>query len=100
MTEPRKYLDMDEILVDCYDEDEELSAWEVVFSDEVETPFPAMLLGMPVEVTAFRLGPTNAIQCPIVAGDKQRWVGIEDLDEEGLPDDFLYYCDLYESWCG
>ena len=55
---------------------------------------------MPVEVTEFRLGPTNAIQCHIKAGDKQRWIGVEDLDEEGLPDDFLYYLDLYESWCG
>src|SRR5690349_11322096 len=100
MTSPRNYLELDDILVGCYGEDEELSAWEVAFMDEVDTPFPATLLGLPVEVTEFRLGPNNAIQCHVKTADKQRWIGIEDLDAKGLPEDFRYYRDLYHEWSG
>ncbi len=90
--------ELEEILVDCYDEEEERAAWEVTFQDRIQTPFAASLLGMPVEVQEFRLGPTNSMQCLILSGKQQRWIGIEDLDEEGLPPDFQHVLDLYETW--
>jgi hypothetical protein len=77
------------IMVDCYDEDEQMSVWELTFFGDVEVPFRATLLGMPVVVTAFRINNANAVQCQVKREDKQRWVGVDDLDEEGLPTDML-----------
>ena len=35
--------EIEDILVDCYDEDEQMMAWLVAFTDDVETPFQATL---------------------------------------------------------
>lgn len=89
---------IEEILVDSYGEDEQWSAWEVAFTDEVTAPFAATLLGMPVEVQGFRLNKVNVLQCRVVREGRQRWVGIEDLDEESLPEDFRHLLTLYRAW--
>ena len=90
--------EIEAIIVDCYDEYEMQMAWEVAFQDGIATPFHAALLGTPVEVEEFRSGPSGNIQCLITKGEKQRWIGIEDLDETGLPSDFLHVLDLYQSY--
>ena len=41
------------ITVDCYDEEERMTAFHAVFSDEVALPTRAALLGIPVEVLGF-----------------------------------------------
>lgn len=89
--------EIEEIMVDCYDEYEQMSAWDVAFSDGVHTPFRASLLGMPVEVSAFRVNDANTVQCQVKSAEKQRWIGIEDLDEEGLPADMQRLLTLYHA---
>lgn len=44
-----------EITVDCYDEDEQLSAFLVAFAHEIETPLEADLLDITVQVHSFDL---------------------------------------------
>jgi hypothetical protein len=90
--------EIDGILVDCYDEYEQMAAWEVAFSDGVEVPFRATLLGIPVEVVGFRVNGSNTVQCQVIREDKQRWVSVEDLDEEGLPADIRHLLSLYHTW--
>jgi hypothetical protein len=46
---------IDEITVDAYDTDEQLSGFLQVFQDEVTAPVSATVLGMTVEVTRFDL---------------------------------------------
>ena len=46
---------VDEITVDAYDTDEQLSGFLQVFQDEVTTPTSATVLGVAVEVVAFDL---------------------------------------------
>jgi hypothetical protein len=53
---------------------------------------------MPVQVGAFRLHDSGAMQCQIVRDGQERWVGVEDLDPEGLPKDFLHVLELREAW--
>ena len=89
---------IEEILTDTYDEYEQLSAWEVTFQDEVETPFPAALFGAPVEVQGFQVGDEGTLQCLVVGQGQKRWIGIEDMDPKGLPDDFADILGLYQSW--
>lgn len=98
--------EIDEILTDCYGENEGMSGWECTFSDRVEIPFPATLMGIPVEVQGFRANNANTLQCQIqcqirtlyLREEKQRWIGIEDLDEDGLPQDFRHLLALYRVW--
>ena len=90
--------EIDEILVDCYDEQEQMSAWEVAFTDDVTVPFPATLLGMPVEVQGFRLNNGNTLQCQVSREKKQRWVSLDDLDEENQPEDCHRLLTLYRAW--
>ena len=75
-----------------------MSAWEVAFTDDVTVPFPATLLGMPVEVQAFRLDNGNTLQCQVSREQKRRWVSLEDLDEENLPEDCRHLLTLYCAW--
>jgi hypothetical protein len=89
---------IEEILVDTYDEYEQVSAWEVAFQDEVQTPFPATLFGAPVKVQGFQVGDNEALQCQVVGKGRTRWIGIEDLGPEGLPDDFADILGLYQAW--
>lgn len=89
---------IEEILTDTYDEYEQLSAWEVTFQDEVQTPFPAALFGGAVEVQGFQVGDSDALQCLVVGQGQKRWIGIEDLDPKGLPDDFADILGLYQAW--
>jgi hypothetical protein len=87
-------------LVDTYDEWEEIAAWEATFTDtdEIHVPFPAAVLGMPVEVVGFGLSKADTLQCQVNHGDKQRWLSVEDLDAEGLPADAQHFLALYRAW--
>lgn len=46
---------IDEITVDAYDTDEQLSGFLQVLQDEIAVPAPASVLGIAVEVTGFDL---------------------------------------------
>lgn len=92
--------EIDEILVDAYGEYEQMSSWEVAFTDGVEAPLSASLLGVPVEVRGFRISDNNTLQCLVVREkeERQRWIAVEELDEEKLPEDFAHLLSLYRAW--
>ncbi len=96
MQTPRE--EIERILVDTYGEWEEAASWEVAFTDEIQVPFPAAVLGMPVEVVSFRISKADTLQCQVIHGDKQRWLSVEDLDDEGLPADAQHLLALYRAW--
>ena len=89
---------IEEILTDTYDEYEQASAWEVTFQDEIQTPFRATLFGVPVEVQGFQAGGNGTLQCLVVGEGRKRWVGVQDLDPEGLSAHFADILGLYQSW--
>jgi hypothetical protein len=73
MTEPD---DLDrvvaDIVVDCYGDDEQDTAFLTVFEEECELPAAATLLGSPVMVTGFDQAPRGLLatcQGPLGAGD-------------------------------
>lgn len=45
-----------EIVVDCYDEDECMTAFCTVLGDEIPVPFTTVFLGIPVDVIAIGAG--------------------------------------------
>jgi hypothetical protein len=95
---PSKREQIEDILVDCSDKYERMSAWEYEFNDNVTVPFQATLLDIPVEVQGFRANDADSIQCQVSREKKQRWVGVEGLDEESLPEDCLRVFKLYSAW--
>ena len=94
--------EIEEILVDSYGEYEQMASWEVAFTDGVEVPFQASLLGVPVEVTQFQVSDANVLQCLVTRKkeNRQRWIGVEDLDDENLPEDCRHLLTLYRAWLG
>jgi len=49
-------------------------------------------------VQGFQAGEDGALQCLVAGKGGKRWVGLEDLDPKGLPDDFADLLDLYQTW--
>ncbi len=90
--------EIEAIVVDCYDDGEVMASWEITFQDNVKVPFEATLLGLPVTVTEFRANSSDVLLCRVTNGNKKRWIGVEDLDEEGIPDDMQRYLALFNAW--
>lgn len=93
--------EIEEILVDCYGEDEQMSAWGAAFEDDVAVPFSASLLGASVEVQGFRVNDASGVQCLVVREQPEkrtRWISVEDLDEDGGPEDFRHMLALFRAW--
>jgi hypothetical protein len=92
--------EIDEILVDAYGEYEQMAAWDCAITEGVEIPFQATLLGMPVEVKEFRISDSNVLQCLVVREKekRERWIAVEDLDDEKLPEEFGRLLALYRAW--
>lgn len=92
--------EIDEILVDAYGEYEQMSAWECTFMEGVTMPFQASLLGVPVEVKEFQISDSNVLQCLVVREKekRRRWIAVEELDDEKLPEDFGHLLALYCAW--
>lgn len=89
--------EIEDIIVDAYGEDEQLTAWEVAFQDQVETPFRASIFGVRVEVRGFRVE-DNHVQCLAAGAGRERWLSIDALDPERPPDDYAHVVELYEAW--
>jgi len=96
MLTPRE--EIEKILVDTYGEWEEAASWEVAFTDEIQVPFSAAVLGMPVEVAGFRISKADTLQCLVMRENKQRWLSVEDLDDMGMPADAQRLLALYRAW--
>jgi len=77
-----------------------MSGWECAFTDGVEVPFQASLLGVPVEVREFQISDSNVLQCLVIREkeNRQRWIAVEELDEENLPEDCGHLLVLYRAW--
>lgn len=92
--------EIDEILVDAYGEYEQMAAWDCAFTEEVEVPFQASLLGMPVEVREFRISDSNVLQCLVIREKekRERWIAVEDIDDEKLPEECGRLLALYRAW--
>lgn len=78
---PMKELDdlIAEIVVDCYDEDERMTAFCETFGDEIPVPFETHFLGMPIEVIAIGTG-----TAPGVVATCRRGEHIGDVDLTSL----------------
>jgi hypothetical protein len=107
--------EIEDILVDAYGEYEQMTAWEYAFTEAVTMPFQASFLGVSVEVIGFKISDSDVLQCLVAREQKQkqgnfrqqekqkqeklqRWILVEELDNEKLPEDFRHLLSLYRTW--
>lgn len=89
---------VEQVHMDAYGEDEVMAGWEVAFQDAAETPFNATALGRPVQVLSFSGEPSRGVRALIRGeGMPQRWVGMDALDPETLPQPVRDVFEAYEE---
>jgi hypothetical protein len=86
-------------IVDAYDEYEQMGGWQVIFDEAVRLPIQATALGKAVQVLQFDADEDRGIRSLIDgSGIKQRWVGIDTLDAESLPEPLQEVLAAYQAW--
>jgi hypothetical protein len=84
---------------DAYDDDEVMAGWGVALADAAALPFPATALGRPVTVLGFDADPHRSLRCEIEGeGIAARWVGVDALDPESLPEGVREALEAFEAW--
>jgi len=84
---------------DAYTDDEVMAGWGVALEDAATLPFHAKALGKPVTVLAFDSDTRHGIRCEIQGeGIGRRWVGVDTLDVESLPEGVREAMEAFEAW--
>lgn len=100
MANPRRIREIiDFVSADTCSEDEVMSGWGVAFDDAGTHPFQATALGKPVTVLAFDADKSHGVRCQVQGeGIAERWVGVDALDGESLPQELRDVVEAFESW--
>jgi hypothetical protein len=91
--------EIDALVVDRYEQHEGTEASGAAFTGSVKVPFQATLSGLPVEVQDLRVS-DNTIQCEVLQDGQKRWVSVEELDAESLPEACRHMLALFGTWAG
>ena len=87
------------VSTDAYTDDEVMTGWGVALDDAVSLPIQASALGKPVTVLGFDADPNRGIRCEIQGeGLGRRWVGVDALDPESLPEGVRDVLEAFEAW--
>jgi hypothetical protein len=102
MANPERIREIVEFVsVDAYTEDEVMAGWSVALADAAALPFQATALGTSVTVVEFDSDARHGIRCEIQGeGIARRWVGIDTLDVESLPEAVREVLEAFEAWSG
>ena len=76
-----------------------MAGWGVALDEASPRPFQAMALGKPVTVRAFDADTHHGIRCEIQGeGIGRRWIGVDTLDVESLPEGVQEAMEAFEVW--
>src|SRR5207248_2753311 len=100
MASPERIREIIEFVsVDAYTDDEVMAGWGVALDDTGAVPFQATALGKPVTVLAFDSDSGSGLRCQIQGeGTARRWVGIDALDPDSLPEEVNEVLAAYDAW--
>jgi hypothetical protein len=99
MASPERIREIIEFVnMDAYTEDEVMAGWGVALEDAARLPLQATALGKPVTVLAFDSDAHHGIRCEIQGeGIGKRWVGVDVLDLESLPEAVRDVLEAFET---
>jgi hypothetical protein len=99
MASPERIREIIEFVnMDAYSEDEVMAGWGVALEDAASLPFQAKALGKAVTVLGFESDAHHGIRCEIQGEDiKRRWIGVDSLDEESLPEEVRDVLEAFET---
>lgn len=91
---------IDVITVDCYNDDEAVTAFLTVFEEEVAVPALATVMGMPVEVLAYDCqGDPPEMMARCRSGTAAQWLALRDLVfDPGTPAAWIHAA--FRQWLG
>jgi hypothetical protein len=100
MTSPERIREIIEfVTTDAYGDDEVMAGWGVALDDAATLPLQAKALEKPVTVLAFESDARHGIRCEIQGkGVGRRWVGVDTLDVESLPEEVRDVMEAFGAW--
>jgi len=100
MASPERICEIIEfVTVDAYTDEEMMVGWGVALADAAALPFQATALGKPVTVLEFESDARHGIRCEIQGeGIGRRWIGIDTLDVESLPEAVQEVLKAFDEW--
>jgi hypothetical protein len=87
-----------EVIVDAYDEFEQLDAFHAVIEDRLALPFDTAVLGVTVTVTALQLRPGSGIVALCRRGRYRQAIGILDLPLPQPAPEGWAWVEAYRHW--
>jgi Calcium binding len=91
---------IEEAIVDCYNESEQITAWFTMIEDNLAVPFETMILGVPVTVERIDLSRSEQIVAVCRRGRENPSVPILDLPSPAPPPGGAEWIEAYRRWCG
>jgi hypothetical protein len=90
---------VEEAMVDCYNEDEQLTGLFTMIEDNLAVPFTTRVLGVEVTVRRVDLAP-DGIVAICHRGRVRQAIGILDLPLPDPPPDGVQWIEAYRHWVG
>jgi hypothetical protein len=89
---------VEQAVVDAYDEDEQLSGFQVMIEDNLAVPFQTTVLGVEVTVTKIDFLPGSGIVAICTGGKHRQAIGILDLPLPDPSPDGAEWIEAFRHW--
>jgi Calcium binding len=90
---------IEEAMVDCYNESEQITSWFTMIEDNLEVPFEITVLGVQVTVERVDLSESEQIVAICRRGDDRQSLHILDLRLPTPPPRGAEWIQAYRRWC-
>lgn len=91
---------VEEAIVDCYDEAEQVSGWYTMLEDNLVVPFETVVLGVDVTVESVDQTGGGQIVAICCRDDVRQAIPLLDLPLPTPPPDGAEWIDAYRYWLG
>ena len=91
---------VEEAIVDCYNESEQITGLFTMIEENLEVPFVTVVLGAPVRVDRVDLRPGNQIVALCIRGKDRQAIPILDLPLPSPAPAGAEWIDAYRFWVG
>ena len=91
---------IEEAMVDCHDESEQMTGWFTMIDENLTVPFETTVLGVPVTVVGVELNRSEQIVAVCARGRDRQSLRILDLPLPSPSPDGVEWIEAYRYWRG